>query len=60
MAEQLNRLEKKLDKLTEKVSNHLVSIEKRMSRLEIVQRAFIWGLGSAIILCFGYFLKFFS
>ena len=57
MKEQLDRLEKKLDKLSEKVGNHLVSAEKRMSQLETVQKAFIWGMGSAIILCFGYFLK---
>ncbi len=57
MKEQLDRLEKKLDKLSEKVGNHLVSAETRLSRLETIQRAFVWGIGSAVILCFGYFLK---
>jgi hypothetical protein len=57
MKEQLNRVERKLDDLTKQVVDHLIVAETRLSRLETIQRAFIWGIGSAIVLCFGYFLK---
>jgi SMC interacting uncharacterized protein involved in chromosome segregation len=60
MKKQLNRLEVKLDDLTKQVVDHLIVAEKRISRLETVQKGFIWGIGSAIILCFGYFLQFLS
>jgi hypothetical protein len=59
MKEQLDRLEIKLDKLSATVGNHLLSAEKRMCRLEVIQKAFVWAIGSTGILCLGYFLKLF-
>lgn len=57
MKEQLDRLESKMDKLSETVGNHLISAEKRMCRVETVQKGFLWIAGTLGLGVVGYLVN---
>lgn len=42
MKEQLDKIETKIDKLHKTVCDYMITQEARTTRLEVVQRAFLW------------------
>lgn len=56
MSEQLDRLENKMDKLHTVVCTYIQETEKRVTRLETIQRGLLWFFGTATPLCVGYLL----